>query len=296
MIQSMTGFGRAEAAREGWRCTVELRSVNNRFLDARIKLPPGLTSLEESLKKALRVRCERGKVDGTVTLSTEDAGQSGLVVNQAALERYATVFREVSATLGQPVHLTFGDLVNAREPILTSAWEARKEAVEGLIEDAFKQAVEALAAMRREEGQALARDLRERSALLRGHIAAIAPLTQDLPKHYARKLRDNLARLAEGALLKEGAMEDRIAQEIVLFAERCDVSEELSRFNTHLEALEKMLEEGGALGRKFEFILQELNREANTLSVKSSDAAVSAHVIDIKTELERLREQIQNIE
>src|SRR5262249_11497197 len=125
---------------------------------------------------------------------------------------------------------------------------------------------------------------------------AIAPLTGDLPKHYARKLRESLARLAEGVGLNAGPMEDRIAQEIVLFAERCDVSEELARFHTHLEALEKMLGEGGALGRKFEFILQELNREANTLGVKSSDAAVSAHVIEIKTELERLREQIQNIE
>lgn len=295
MIQSMTGFGRAEASRGGWRCTVELRSVNSRFLDVRIKLPQGLTAVEESLKKALRGRCERGKVDGSVTLASEETGQAGLVVNRAALERYSAIFREVSTLMGQPVHLSLGDLINAREPILTSAWEARKEDVERLIEDTFAQAADALAAMRRQEGQALTRDLRERSALLRGHIREIGPLTQDLPKHYARKLRENLARLTEGAG-DLGPLEDRIAQEIVLFAERCDVSEELTRFNTHLENLEKMLEQGGALGRKFEFILQELNREANTLAVKSSDAAVSAHVIEIKTELERLREQIQNIE
>jgi uncharacterized protein (TIGR00255 family) len=295
MIQSMTGFGRAETAGGGWRCTVELRSVNNRFLDVRVKLPQGLSALEETLKKALRGRCERGKVDGSVTLASEDAEQSGLVVNRAALERYASIFREVSTLMGQPVHLSLGDLINAREPILTSAWESRKEDVERLIEDTFGRAADALLAMRRQEGQALTRDLRERSALLRSHIAQIAPLTQDLPTHYARKLRENLARLMEGTG-DLGPLQDRIAQEIALFAERCDVSEELTRFNTHLENLEKMLEQGGALGRKFEFILQELNREANTLSVKSSDVVVSAHVIEIKTELERLREQIQNIE
>jgi uncharacterized protein (TIGR00255 family) len=291
MIQSMTGFGRAEATGEGWHCTVELRSVNNRFLDARIKLPPGFTHLEEPLKKALRARCERGKVDGTVTLAVQ-AGQSSLAVNRPALERYAGVIREVSSVLGCPVQVTLGDLVNAREPLLTPAWETRREAVERLIEDTFAQAAEALAAMRRQEGRALARDLRARAALLRGHIAAIAPLAAELPRLYARRLRESLARLSEGPL----PMEDRIAQEVVLLADRSDVSEELARFNTHLDVLEKMLAEGGVLGRKFEFILQELNREANTLAVKSGDAAVSTHVIEIKTELERLREQIQNIE
>lgn len=292
MIQSMTGFGRAESARGGWRCAVELRSVNSRFLEARIKLPGGLGAIEETLKKALRTRCERGKVDGAVTLSAEDSGQSGLVVNHEALARYAGLFREISQHMGQPVHLSMGDLINAREPILTSAWESRKEEVERLIEDTFGAAADALAAMRREEGQTLARELRERAALLRSLIDRIGPLTEDLPRHYAKKVKENLAKLMDGA----GPADERIAQEIALFAERCDVSEELARFRAHLEHLEKMLQEGGALGRKFEFILQELNREANTLAVKSSDAAVSTHVIEIKTELERLREQIQNIE
>jgi uncharacterized protein (TIGR00255 family) len=225
-------------------------------------------------------------------LAPEGAGQSALAVNRPALERYAGILREVSGLLGQPVHISLGDLMNAREPILTSGWEEQREAAERLIEETFVLAAERLADMRRQEGEALARELAMRSALLRGHIRHIAPIAGELPRHYARRLAENLAKIAEGVSLPA----ERVAQEIALFAERCDISEELTRFNTHLDHLDEMLKQGGALGRKFEFLIQELNREANTLSVKSNHAEVSSRVIEIKTELDRLREQIQNIE
>jgi uncharacterized protein (TIGR00255 family) len=305
-IQSMTGFGRAEGAAQGWHCAVELRSVNSRHLELRLRLPAGLGALEEALKKKLRERCERGKVEGGVTLAAEGEGQAKWVVNEAALERYALLIREVTRA-GLPAQVTLGDLLNAREPILHDALENHPEAVEPLVERTFALATDALVTMREREGAALAADLRGRFGLLRGALAAIVPLTRDLPRQHAQRLREHLAKLAGLASEPPGAagqapvrfsatQEERILLEIALLAERCDVSEEIARFGTHLDHVEQLLAQGGPLGRKFEFLLQELQREANTLSVKSSQTQVSARVVEIKTELERLREQIQNVE
>jgi uncharacterized protein (TIGR00255 family) len=305
MIQSMTGFGRAEAAAGGWHCAIELRSVNSRHLEFRMRLPSGLAQLEEPLKRRLRERCERGKVEGNVALSADGESFGEMTLNRPALERYALLLKEVErATQIKPL-VTLGDLMNAREPILQSALDGHAEEVEALVDRTFRLAVDALVTMRQREGDALAAEFRSRIALLREHLAVIVPLVQDLPRQHAVRLREHLAKLLTLATESPGppsggrfspAQEDRIQLEIALLAERCDVSEEITRFGTHLDHLEQLLGQGGPLGRKFEFLLQELQREANTLSVKSSHPQVSARVVDIKTEIERLREQIQNVE
>lgn len=305
MIQSMTGFGRAESSAGGWHCAIELRSVNSRHLEFRMRLPSGLAQLEEPLKRRLRERCERGKVEGNVALSADGESFGEMTLNRPALERYALLLKEVErATQIKPL-VTLGDLMNAREPILQSALDGHAEEVEALVDRTFRLAVDALLTMRQREGDALAADFRSRFALLREHLAVIVPLVQDLPRQHAVRLREHLAKLVALASDAPGAQaggrispaqEDRIQLEIALLAERCDVSEEITRFGAHLDHLEQLLGQGGPLGRKFEFLLQELQREANTLSVKSSHPQVSARVVDIKTEIERLREQIQNVE
>lgn len=302
----MTGYGRAEASAQGWHCAIELRSVNSRHLELRLRLPSGLGHLEDALKKRLREKCERGKVEGTVTLAAEGEGQGEWVVNRAALQRYALLVQEVTRA-GLSAHVTLGDLLNARDPILRDALEGDPEAVEPLVDRTFGLATDALVTMREREGAALAADLRSRFGLLRDTLAAIVPLTRDLPRQHAQRLREHLAKLVNLSSEPPGSsgqapvrfsatQEDRILLEIALLAERCDVSEEIARFGTHLDHVEQLLTQGGPLGRKFEFLLQELQREANTLSVKSSQTQVSARVVEIKTELERLREQIQNVE
>jgi uncharacterized protein (TIGR00255 family) len=302
----MTGYGRAEATAGGWHCAVELRSVNSRHLEMRLRLPSGFGHLEEPLKKRLRERCERGKVEGSLLLTAEGEGLGEWVVNQAALERYALLVREVTRA-GLPAQVTLGDLLNAREPILRSAMEEHTAEIEALVDRTFGLAADALVKMREREGAALAEDLRGRFGLLRDYLAAIVPLTKDVPRQHALRLREHLAKLMGLATEAPGApsgspvkfsstQEDRILLEIALLAERSDVAEEIARFGTHLDHVEQLLTQGGPLGRKFEFLLQELQREANTLSVKSSQTQVSARVVEIKTELERLREQIQNVE
>jgi uncharacterized protein (TIGR00255 family) len=292
MIRSMTGFGQAERSAAGWRCTAEMRSVNGRHLELRLRLPNGLNHLEERLKKRVKEPCDRGKIEGTITLSPEGEGESMIALNKPLLRSYRSLLRELHEALGQPVIVSLGDLLTNRDLVQFRSWEERREEVETLVEDTLAEALERLVAMRTTEGVALQAVLEEHIGAFRGHVEALKPLTAELPAEYARRLRENLARLSEGNLPGE----ERILQEITLFADRSDVSEEFARLATHLDHLEKMLGDGGAVGRKIEFLLQELNRETNTLGVKSSDARVSALIIEMKSQLEKLREQIQNIE
>lgn len=292
MIHSMTGFGQAEGAQAGWRCTVELRSVNGRYLDVRLRLPPGLNALDEPLRARIKAVCERGKVDGTVTLAPEDGGRPLLTVNRPLLASYRAALEEIAEVLGQPVRVSMGDLLANRDLLQTRSWDDQAEAISALVQETLEAALRGLLAMRETEGRALKATLLEHAAALEGLADQARPLTAQLPAQYARRLRENLVRLAEGPL----PAEDRILQEISLFADRCDVTEEFARLHTHLEHLRQLLEQGGPVGRKFEFLLQELNRETNTLGAKSSDAQVAAIVVEMKSELEKLREQVQNIE
>lgn len=290
-MHSMTGFGRAERTAAGWRCQAELRSVNGRYLEVRLRLPGGLTALEEPLRRQVRRRLERGKVDGTVTLLPEAEGEAGLGLNRPLLRALRRLLDETQATLERPVTVSLGDLLGMRDLVQFEAWDAHREALEALAAETVGDALDHLLGMRRTEGTALQAELREHLSALDARLEAIAPLTAAQPALVAGRLRESLARLTDTPVPDE-----RIAQEVALLAERADVTEELARFRTHLDHLRGLLDEPGAVGRRIEFLLQELNREANTLGVKSGNAEVSAHVIEIKAGLEKLREQIQNVE
>lgn len=292
MIRSMTGFGSAQRDLEGWRCGVELRSVNNRFLDVRLKLPSGCAHLEEPLKKLVRETCERGKVDGTIALTAKSEPLAGLGLSSGQLAQLGELLRGAAAALGQPIALSLSDLQAVRALLGDELPGLAPAQTDALIRDTVAEALAALQGMREQEGEALKADLMQRMASLERLLGEIEPLVGQLPELYAQRLRENLAKL--GGVGAPG--EERILAEIALFAERCDVSEELTRFRAHLAHLDDILGSEGAAGRKVDFLLQELNREANTLSVKSSQAEVSARVVDIKGELEKLREQIQNVE
>lgn len=292
MIRSMTGFGRAENTRGGWRCSAELRSVNGRYLDVRMRLPVGLTHMEDALRKLIQARCERGRIDGTITLAPEGEGSSALALNLPLLQSYRAIVQELRSVLDEPVHASLGDLLGIRELIRVKGWEDEPERVEALVHGTVEEALTELLAMRHTEGVALREALLEHATIVRRLCEEMKPLTDQLPALYAQRLRDNLARLSDGVMPGD----ERILQEVTIFADRCDVTEEFARLGIHLDHLQQMLRDGGAVGRKLEFLLQELQREANTLGVKSSDAQVSARVIDMKSEIEKLREQVHNIE
>lgn len=293
MIRSMTGYGRADLERDGWRCGVEIRAVNGRFLDVRLRLPSGFGKLEENYKRLIREHCERGKIECTVLLAPTESEAGGFSVNRETASRYRALIRELQDTLDVQLNVSFMDLLNNKQLVGSPDWNSGDEAIETLIGDTVSEALRGLSAMRDHEGKALQEDMTERVLALRGMLDELIPLTQNLPALYAQKLREKLVLLSGDGPLPA---EDRILQEIAIYADRCDVSEEITRFRAHLDHLLHLFEERGALGRKIEFLLQEVNREANTLSVKSNSAPVSERVVDIKAELEKLREQIQNIE
>lgn len=291
MIHSMTGFGRAQHTAEGWRCGAELRSVNNRFLDVRLKLPPSLIHMEERLRKLVKARCARGRIEGTVTLVPEENAPAPLGLNTELVRHYGRLIRELETLLGTTVQVSLGDLLGVRDLVWAEGWEQPPPELERLVAATVDEALDGLIRMRRTEGDALLHELAERFAALHRLLDEIAPMTRELPALYAQRLRDHLARLLEGP-----PNEERVLQEIALYADRSDVSEELARFGTHLEHGEQLLREGGAVGRKFDFLLQEIHREVNTLAAKCAEARVSALVVEAKSELEKLREQVQNIE
>ena len=292
MIYSMTGFGQAEQSAAGWRCLAEMRSFNGKFLDIRLRLPPGLAYLDESLKKPIKEQCERGNIECHLSLTPENGFGSSLTMNRPLLEKYGELIREVREVLDQPVHVSLGDLLNNRELVQSQNWEECREDIEALLRGTLESALAGLLEMRRTEGNALQKTLLGHTGNLEGLARQIKPLTTELPDRYAKRLRENLARLAEGAIQNE----DRILQEITIYADRCDVSEEIARLEAHSEHIRSLIDGGGSVGRKFEFLLQEVNREANTLSTKCNDARISALVVEMKSEIEKLREQVQNIE
>ena len=291
MIQSMTGFGQCELAEAGWRCHVEMRSVNGRYLDIRARFPAGLGHLEDPFKRQVKAQCPRGKIEVSITLLPDGAAGSAPRVNRPLLQAYRSLLEELETALGRPVQVSLGDLTANRELIGSNDWGDDPGAVETLLQRTLELALDDLVSMRVTEGAALGKTLAAQLAAMRRITEKMAPLAGDLPEVYAEKLRENLKRLGGGEMVAD----ERIIQEIALFAERCDVTEEFERLKAHFDHLDSLLESGGQVGKKIDFLLQEMNREVNTLGVKSNHLRMSPLVIEIKSAIEKLREQTQNI-
>ena len=288
MIKSMTGFGKGE----GGGFVVEMRSVNHKYLDLSIKLPRGLTQLEARVKKAVSERFSRGRLDVYITRAGGDDGLKVLNLDREAAKNYIAVLTELKDSFGLPgeVDLTLvagcPDIARAEEEALDieSAWSD--------LTLALSECMDAIEGMRADEGAALADDIRMRAGWVLTSLGEIEQKAPEVVKEYALKLKERVSRLTDGMELDPA----RLAQEVALLADRADITEELVRAKTHLDRLEKILAEGGAVGRKMDFLIQELNREVNTIGSKSSDPSISHRVVEIKAEFEKVREQVQNIE
>jgi len=290
-MRSMTGFGRATCEIEGRRYVVELRSLNHRFLEVKPRLPWADPSLEQRVVQAIRGRLERGVVSITVRDEGSGAAARGA---QADLPLARSVYRaleEIRESLGlaEPVSLA---LVAAQAGVLTVGDPvADPEALWAGLSRGIDAALTALIEARKREGQALSADLRARVATLRRLGDELAAHAKEAPREAARRLHARVERLlteAEGVTLDP----QRLALEVALLADKSDVSEELTRLATHLDEVDALLAAEGAIGRRLDFLAQELHREVNTIGSKTQ----AARVIDAKAEVERLREQVQNVE
>lgn len=293
MIHSMTGFGTAEGPWGMGRLVVEVRSVNHRFFNPTLKLPPRLQRWEAEVREALRGRVARGHV--TLSARLEEVAVGGIAVDEARVAAYAEQLRGLTVRLGLTGGVDIATILRLPE-VLRPADEV-SEPVDGTLGELLavvEQATTALLAMRAAEGERLARELEERLAVLeaaRLRIAERAP--QRLVEHRDR-LRAAVAELLDGAAMDE----QRLAQEVALLAERLDIQEELARFGGHITAFRDALDTDAdeAVGKRLGFVLQEMLREANTTGSKANDSAVLRDVLVMKEELERLREQVENVE
>ncbi len=289
MAISMTGFGSADAQWESWSCQVEIRSVNQRFLDIRCRLPLGFQTLEADFKKQIKAACTRGKVDCSIRLEKGE-GDEKLKLNHERAKIFNELLGEFEELSGRKVN------VEARDLSSTNIIEENKsgeppEECEKVIRDSLAKAIEGLQEMKLREGQAMHDDIKTRLVSCEQIVNKIEELSQEEPGLYRERLQERLAQLQEGTKINP----ERLEQEIALLADRLDITEEVVRFRTHLEHMDDILAQR-EVGKKAEFLMQELNREVNTIASKSNHAEISQSSVEIKSELEKVREQLQNIE
>ena len=291
MIKSMTGFGQGSAEGDDFRVRVDIRSVNNRAIDVHTRLPQELSSLEVTLKKQVQAAVKRGRVDLTVTV--EQLKPATFEINRPLVSGYLSALSELKrefALEGDPSLELIAKLPGALQ-VSQDSGALDEKLVSGTIA-AVSQALTSLTEMRVVEGQELAAELNSRLENIERQMPAIENEAARLPAVYREKLMKRLQEIAAGAQIDE----TRIAQEAVMLADRSDISEEIARLKSHITQLRDLIGSSDEAGKRLDFILQEMNREANTILSKSNDLPIAEAAIVIKTEVEKLREQGQNVE
>ena len=293
MIRSMTGFGSGRGETPGETISVELRSVNGKFCDVKPHLPRDLLSLESELVRAVKARLSRGAVDVFVRREGRDSARAAVPrVDLPLAAAYAKALRGMTESLGLSGEPSLQDLVQLEGVLTLSEEPPDLTAASAALRLALETALSALEAMRRSEGEALARDLSLRLDTLEKGAALIRALAPQVVEGYRDRLAARVAELARGG----PADPQRLAQEVAFFADRTDVAEELTRLASHTAQVRALLSSEAPAGRKLEFLVQEVHREVNTIGSKSQHAGISTQVVELKAELERIREQLANIE
>jgi len=291
MIKSMTGYGRGQAQVDGLSFSVEIKAVNHRYGDINVKAPRVLMPLESQIKKQVSAVLKRGKIDVFITQETTGAGTALPVVNEQLAEEYMKIFKGLTMRFDLSGGISLDLLLAQKDVLAVEDVSHDEQELASCLTEAIETALQSLLLMRQKEGEATAVDIRQRMALLAELLAKIVERAPQVPLEWQQKLKERLDRLGDDA-----GDPQRVAQEIAIFADRCDISEEVTRFNSHLEQFEELLQNGEPVGRQMDFLVQELNREANTMGSKSNDAELTRHVVLLKSELEKIREQVQNIE
>jgi uncharacterized protein (TIGR00255 family) len=288
----MTGYGRAVATVGGREFTVELRSVNNRYLDCTVKLPRALSFAEDAVKQAVKASVSRGKVDVFVTMKSENADDTTITLNKTVLEGYLTAMRQMVSEFEVRDDISVSTVSRLPEVFSVEKPQVDEEQLQKDLMDVVAQALAGYDAMRCTEGQALDADLRSRGETILELVSQVEAGNAQTVIDYRTRLENKLREVLESTNIDES----RILTEAAIFADKVAVDEETVRLRSHLAQMNEMLTSGGAVGRKLDFLLQEMNREANTIGSKCTDVRLARIVVDIKAELEKIREQTQNIE
>ncbi len=292
MIKSMTGYGRAVAVFEDKQITVELRSVNNRYLDCSVKLPRLCAFCEDAVKQAVKQSVTRGKVDVFVTVNLTQSGDVSVGLNRPVLEGYLAAMRSIAADYAIADDVSVSSLSRLPDVFTVEKTEQDEDRLKAQLLEVVAEALAGYDAMRRAEGEALARDLMAKADGILERVAFVERRSPQSVAEYREKLYAKMQEVLASATVDEA----RILTEAAIFADKVAVDEETVRLRSHMDQLQAMLKSSEPIGRKLDFLMQEINRETNTIGSKCSDLEIARTVVDIKAELEKIREQIQNIE
>jgi uncharacterized protein (TIGR00255 family) len=292
MIRSMTGFGRRQAPWHDGSVTVEMRSVNHRFLEIVSRLPRPLSHLEDSFKKAIQQRCARGRIDITVTVQGGKGHTGSVNLDQPLAKQYHQALRSLKKSLKLTGSIDLALMAGLRDVVSISDQPTEDPKLAKTVQQLTTKALTDLEEMRAREGKALAEDMRARIQTIRRHQTLIAGRSPLLAQETFIRMKVRVEKLLDPEIPDPS----RLYQELAVYADRGDITEEIVRLDSHMIQFEQTLNRTESVGKTLDFLLQEIGREVNTIGSKANDAEIAGHVVQIKAELERIREQVQNVE
>ena len=292
MIKSMTGFGRCEVNRDERKVSVEIKSVNHRYLELGVKIPRKLNYLDNDIRNLAKEYVERGKVDIFITYQNLGEGDEDIRYNATLAKEYYDAFKQVSKDLGIENDVKTSYIMRSPDVITIESAEEDEDAVKDIVLEATKGALEKLVESRSNEGERLKKDVLEKLENIKTNVDFIEEKSPVIVDEYKEKINEKVHELLEDNQIDES----RIAQEVTMFADKVCVDEEIVRLKSHVNAMVETFDQEGVVGRRLDFITQEMNREANTTLSKTTDSEISERAITLKTDIEKVREQIQNIE
>ncbi len=292
MVRSMTGYGRCEISVDGRDISVEIKSVNHRYFETSIRVTRGYSFIEDRLKKYLQTKINRGKVDVFVSIGASENEESDVTVNHSLAAGYVNALREIAERYGLPDDITATSVARYSDIFSVHKQPEDEEEIWNTVLPAVDSALSDFISMREAEGERMKDDVLNRAETIIGIVSEIEERSPQTVIEYKAKLTERINELLENSTVDE----ERIATEAAIFADKIAVDEETVRLRSHFAQMNEIMSKDGAIGRKLDFIVQEMNREANTIGSKVTDAQLAHKVVDIKAELEKIREQIQNIE
>ncbi len=291
-MQSMTGYGKAEYAENGITLTVEIKTVNNRFLDLIPKYPRAFVSLDDTIRKVVQSKIKRGRAELFVTYSDMSSGSKKLVINEGLCEAYVQAAKTLSEKYGIENDFTVVSLLKTSDCVAEEIGDDNSEKVGEILVETLNEALDELVKMRKIEGDKLKNDILTRDDEVERLVGEIEKRAPKIKEEYESKIRERMTEILGSVDYDRG----RLLQEVALFADRTNIDEELTRLKSHIAQLRNICKEEIDAGKKLDFLMQEFNREANTVCSKSNDVEITKYALALKNEIEKIREQVQNIE
>ncbi|AEV69314.1 YicC/YloC family endoribonuclease [Acetivibrio clariflavus] len=292
MIKSMTGFGRGKSQADGMECLVEIKTVNHRYSDIYIKIPRQIAFLEDKVREAISKSISRGKVDVFISFEDFSEDSKSILIDEGLAKTYISAVQQLRDKYDLQDDISVSLIAKFPDVLKVEKVEQDEEKIWKVLGEALNTAIESLVCMRQIEGEGLKNSILEKTDYIESIVKDIEIRAPEVVKEYKCRLENRIKEILDQQVVDE----NRLATEVAIFADRCSIDEELVRLKSHINQLRETLQTGQSVGRKLDFLIQEMNREINTIGSKANDLSISKLVVEIKSELEKIREQVQNIE